>query len=275
MIAHPYNMNSIDTLPVVNILGTGVRGAKQLTLEVIDVIRKSSKVLFFPFEKINKNWLENFLNVPDPENLGDLYKEGARDQDNYRRITERIVEKARNFGDTAVLVPGHPQVGVSWIKNLQKLEEKGEIYLNKFDGISSFDTMINDLSRDPLDYGAVILDANRALLYQLHLDPRMDYYVYHICSVGNERTEYSNLSLHNHLNLFKNFLLKTFPPDHKVKLIRSINKNGKQAIVTNCPISDLEKLSDFITVDSSLFIPGTPVEIINNKFLNVLEKSEG
>ncbi|BBO00308.1 hypothetical protein [Sporolactobacillus terrae] len=135
--------------------------------------------------------------------------------------------------------------------------------------------MINDLSRDPLDYGAVILDANRALLYQLHLDPRMDYYVYHICSVGNERTEYSNLSLHNHLNLFKNFLLKTFPPDHKVKLIRSINKNGKQAIVTNCPISDLEKLSDFITVDSSLFIPGTPVEIINNKFLNVLEKSEG
>lgn len=171
-----------------------------------------------------------------------------------------------------MLVPGNPRLGVSWIDDLEKSKHDGLIQLRIVDGISSFDTMITDLGRDPLEKGTVIIDANRLLLYQLKLEPRMDYFIYHVCSVGTTKTNYSNPSLDNRIDLLKNCLLKSFPPNHEAILVQSGMVPGKGKILTTCSINELENITSKITFSSSLFIPGLQRSTKDNEFSALLRE---
>ncbi|WP_206918487.1 SAM-dependent methyltransferase [Alicyclobacillus suci] len=173
----PYQENNTPSTPIVYVIGAGIRGRKHLTLEAISFLKQASLVLFFPCETISKDWLENNLGVACAESLHALYQDGARDEDNYTRIVNRILESANEVSTVAVLMPGHPRVGVTWIADLEIAKYNGNIQLRVVDGISSVDTMISDLKRDPLEHGALIVDANRILLYNLNLDPRLDHYI--------------------------------------------------------------------------------------------------
>jgi uncharacterized protein YabN with tetrapyrrole methylase and pyrophosphatase domain len=178
-------------------------------------------------------------------------------------------------GSVTVLIPGHPKVGVSWIQDLEKYEYDTEIELKVIDGISSFDTMLTDLRRDPLEQGAVVIDANRMLLYRLNLDPRMDYYIYHVCSVGTSRTHVSNPSLDNGLDLLKSWLLRSFPSDHEVTLVQSDIISGDRSAVETCLLKELEKLASSITFATSLFIRGVQpsFESLDKEFLAMVKQN--
>lgn len=268
------SIESKSFVPNVYVVGAGVRSRKHLTLEAISYLRQASVVLFFPFESISSEWLEDSLGVSKAESLASLYQDGSVDIDNYTRIANKVLEAAQEFGSVAVLIPGHPRVGVSWIQDLECFEREEKIQLRVVDGISSLDTMLTDLGRDPLEHGAVVIDANRMLLYRLQIDPRMDYYIYHICSVGTSKTNYSNPSLGNRLDLLKQWLLRSFPEDHEVMLVESSKIPGKNAVVATCSIGELESLTPLITFATSLFLPGlSPISgPIDNEFLALLKE---
>ncbi|GIM46493.1 hypothetical protein DNHGIG_20420 [Collibacillus ludicampi] len=270
-VRRSYN-KSKNNIPKVYVVGAGVRGRKHLTLEAISYLRKASLVLFFPFESISSEWLVDGLGVSMVESLAPLYQDGAVDAENYKRIINRIISAAQEFGSVAVLVPGHPRVGVSWVRELERRELEGQIQILVVDGISSFDTMITDLGLDPLENGAVVVDANRLLLYRLQLDPRLDYYIYHICSVGTSRTNYSNPALDNKLHYLKQWLLQSFPSNHEVMLIQSSTIQGKSSVLATCPLQELENISSLITFATSLFLPGLRISSkpIDKEFLALL-----
>ena len=263
-----------NSVPRVFVVGAGIRGRKHLTLEALTYLRQASVVLFFPFDSITSEWLEKDLEVAKSESLAPLYQDGSVDVDNYDRISKKILETAQEFGSVAVLIPGHPRVGVSWIQDLEYYDREVKIRLKIIEGISSFDTMLTDLGRDPLEHGAVVIDANRMLLYRLNLDPRMDYYIYHVCSVGTSRTHFSNPALNNRLDLLKNWLLRSFPPNHEVELVQSHTISGKRAIVGTCPLKELEKLTPPITFGTSLFLKGVKPspESLDKEFLAMVTK---
>lgn len=264
-----------DTLPMVNVVGLGVRGRKQITLESLNIIRNSSFVLYFPIEHKLHNWLIEYLDVKNLESLESLYRHGDIDIENYMRITDKIINISKEFGDVTVLLPGHPYVGVTWIKMLNKLASDEVIRLNIFDGISSFDTMITDLKIDPLDHGATIIDANRLLLYKLKIEPKIDLFIYHICSVGNSKTEFNNITQNNHLNSLQVYLENYFTLNHKVVLIGS-NSNSNNGLIIECKLKDLNTLANDINVATSLYIPGldTSLDDIDKTFHNMLRNTK-
>ena len=254
-------------------VGAGVRGIKQLTLESISILSKVDKVLFFPFETITSDWLHDKLKLKNVESLANLYVDGDTDWNNYDRVTKHIIENAANYQEIAVLMPGHPRLGVSWIKKLNNIKNKYKIDLVCIEGISSFDTMFNDMSKDPLDQGSVLIDVNRMLLYELIIEPRMDYYFYHICSTGNTKTNFNNPSLGNNLDLLKNYLLKFYENEHEIILIESKRKNSQNSIAYKTTVENISDLKDHISVATSLFIPGIKEERTSETFSKLLKKS--
>jgi len=116
--------------------------------------------------------------------------------------------------------------------------------------------MINDLKVDPLDHGSTIIDANRLLLYKLKIEPKIDLFIYHICSVGNSRTDYNELSKNNHLSSLQNYLSEFYSDNHKIVLISS-NKKSSHSLIKTYKLKDLIKLGDDITVAKpTLFYQG-------------------
>lgn len=261
-----------DTVDKVFVIGAGIRGKKQLTLEAIARLRNVGNVLFFPCESITYDWLVNDLCLTRVESLEKQYQDKGIDQENYSRITNRVLQSCHEFNEIAVLVPGHPRVGVSWIHNLEKAHIKGEINLKIIDGISSIDTMISDLGRDPLEHGSIIIDANRMLLYRLKIDPRIDHYVYHVCSVGTTQTNMSNPSFQNKLDLLKNILLEYFPKDHQVKFVQSGTVTMEGASILTFPLEKLDEMVYHVTFGTTLYIPGLSFskKDIDPDFLSIL-----
>ncbi|MGE7926850.1 SAM-dependent methyltransferase [Lysinibacillus xylanilyticus] len=256
----------------INILGLGVRGKKQLTLESLSIMRNSDMILYFPMEVNFESWLKESVCIKKAESLAPLYIEGAIDIENYKRIVNRIIEVSESQKNIAILVPGHPYLGVTWVKMLKRVAIEKNINVNFHEGISSFDTMMNDLQVDPLDRGAVILDANRLLLYSLNIEPRMDLFIYHVCSVGNSNTDYDHVKENNNLNVLQKYLMKFYTEDHKVVLIGS-NSKLSNSLTKEVKLKDLDLLDDYITVATSLYIPGVETEKkdINNEFYNLFK----
>lgn len=268
---NPIYTNS-EPVPIINIIGMGVRGRKQLTLESIKTIKGSSFILFFSMEKSLQEWLSNTLEISQSESLDALYKHGDIDKENYKRISNKITNMGEKYRNISVLVPGHPYIGVTWIRELDELAKKNLIHINVLEGISSFDTMINDLKVDPLDHGSTIVDANRLLLFQLKIETKIDLYIYHVCSIGNSRTDYNQVSLRNNLKLLQSYLSKFYALDQKIILIGSTHI-ASDGLMLSCMLSDLYTFESEITVATSLFIPGleTSKKDIDEKFYEILK----
>src|SRR6266540_2093615 len=137
----------------IRVVGYGVRVVKHLTFEAIEHIQAASKVLYFPTIMSEMQWLLERLQVGQHEDLSPLYFDGGRDVENYERVVTKVVSDARLYGDVAFLLPGHPRIGVTPLSWLEGNHQYSDIEVKVSEGVSSFDTMINDLKRDPLEHG--------------------------------------------------------------------------------------------------------------------------
>lgn len=254
---------------MIRFAGYGIRGFAQLTLEAIEEIRASKKVLYLG----QKDHYFDQLNIADSESLSSLYKNGSNDLENYNRILDKILKDAESYGDVCVLYPGHPRVGVTVLQWLEKLKVKGEIELRVIPGISSFDTMMNDLSRDPLEKGSIIIDANRLLLFKHPIDPTIDYYIYHVCSVGTAKTHFKDASQNNHIQFLKNHLLTAFSSTSEIVLIQSSEKFELGVKITRSKLGDLDRMLNQINFSTSLFIPGIRPKQVDESFLELIDPS--
>ena len=252
---------------IVRVIGFGIKGFSQLTLEAVEELKQAKKILYLGrrdsyFDKIGLESTESLLS---------LYKNGASDVENYDRIFSKILKDAEIYGDIAMLYPGHPRVGVTVLQWLTKIAGEGRIQLRVLPGISSFDTMMNDLARDPLEKGSIIMDANRLILFNHTLDPALDLYIYHVCSVGTRHTNFKDASKDNQIKYLREHLLHFYPSTWEVILIRSSEKEGRAPDLISGTIGSLESLLNEINFSTSLFIPGMRPRQVNKHFLKTIE----
>ena len=166
------------------IIGLGICGTQQLSLEGKARLLQARKVGCLPTIPLTLHESLGNFGLPPIEDFGAFYRDGDVDEVNYQRLFDKVVADCRKYGDVALLVPGHPRIGVTLVQWLELRKQELQLKLEVFPGISSFDTMINDLSHDPLERGSVLVDANRLLLFEYHIEPSLDYYIYHVCSIG-------------------------------------------------------------------------------------------
>ncbi len=252
----------------ISIIGAGIKGLEQITIEALQKIITSEKVLTFctiPPEFA----FQHKIDLSKVEYIGDLYHDQAIDEDNYMRIVSKIKLESQNNSNVAVIVAGHPRIGVTFVQWMDRESNKYEF--RTIPGVSSFDTMLNDLKRDPIERGTQILEANRILLFKQDINPTLDTYIYHVCSIGNRRTDYVDPVSHNQAVLLRNHLLKHFHPQHDVILIESANGSNQETSKHNGTVESLVDLLSSVTYSSTLFIPAAVPKTYDRNFLEFLK----
>jgi hypothetical protein len=241
---------------LVRVCGVGIRAAQHITVETINHIKAARHVLYFPTAPGELEWLFKRLGQDSIESIASLYVDGDIDTVNYERIVTRVLEAAREKEDVAFVMSGHPRVGVTTLAWLESRMGTHGADVVVSEAVSSFDAMMNDLKRDPLEHGTLIVDANRMLLFNYILDPQLDVYVYHICSVGTTRTRYGDPGSQNRVHLLRDILLRFYQPDHPFVLLSSEQTAGLGRVRITGTIGKLEEIQDTASFASTLFIPG-------------------
>lgn len=255
------------------IIGLGINNVSHLTLEGVEQLKRAKKILFLSSDPNGLTCLLHQFNIDSIEDLQSLYKDLEQDENNYRNIESKILQDCVDFNDVALLLPGHPQVGVTIVQRLQDRGKQSELNIVMTPGISSFDSMATDLKRDPLEYGSVIVDANRLLLFEYQMEPAIDCYIYHVCSVATSRISMRNPALGNQLNLLQQHLLRFYTPESRVVLICSSIKENIPTQMIDGTVSRLCDLLPHIHFGTTLFIPGRRSESLSKTYLKLLKNN--
>lgn len=107
------------------VVGQGIRAFEQITLEGLRALQSAKKVLYLSVNDSKE--VKSFLlgsGVHYSENIKTLYEDAALDQENYQRLLNKILEESKEHLDVALLLPGHPRVGVTlvkWLENEKKI----------------------------------------------------------------------------------------------------------------------------------------------------------
>lgn len=264
-------MYATGNQPSLTIVGMGVQGLSQITLQGIEALRNVKIVTYWQASDADVLPFFKNIGVDNFENLNSLYIDGAHDQANYDRIYDRITAAIAEFEHVAFFVYGHPRVGISLTAPLERWCKDNNATCRVVIAPSSFDTMCNDLHLDPLERGTVLLDANRLLLLQFQIEVSLNYFIYHICSVGTAKTHFSNPHINNRLDLLANYLRSYYPSSHPVALVSSATATNHDPKLTQFSLAELERHIDSIDFATTLFVPAANPRQVDRHFLELLQ----
>ncbi len=259
-----------------NLVGVGVADLEQVTLEGLRIIKESDLVIAFQISEKCMLEFATKYELKKVEYIDSLYKNDAKDNDNYEEIFTHILNRLNQFHNISILIQGHPMLGVTLTQRLNKLVKKG-IEVNVIAAPSSLDNIVIDNMRDPLELGSTIIDANRLLLFQLNLNPSIDTYIYHVCSVGTSKTSFEEPWKSNRIDLLERHLLKYYNKETDIELIYS---NGKKHTSSNqiqasqkvrLKLCQLQNFIKDIHYGMTLYIPGKMSLKFDKVFLELLK----
>lgn len=252
-----------------HLIGAGVSPDLHFTRLGMKQIANADCVVYYADPRLEKVFDE--AGVKNRVTLDDLYPHGGVDDDSYQAVLNRIVCLLEDHDYVVFVQQGNPRLGVTLADMLNETSKVEGFEFDIFPGISSLDTLIIDTDRDPLEYGSVIIDANRLILFSHRICPEFDYYIYHICSVGTRKTNIDDPSVDNSIGLLQQHLLSAYPPDHLCKIIESNGGGvGSASIVVEVQIQDLPSALDEVTFGTTLFIPSIGRPPVNQAVLDLM-----
>ena len=254
------------------VAGLGIKDLLQMTIEARQALLEADQVLYLGTEpERHLPQLEGW-GIKNIRSILELYVNGDVDDQNYQRLYQETLRTAQAHARTVLIVPGHPRIGVTLVQRLVKNPQDLDVQV--LPGISSFDTMINDLARDPLEKGSIIVDANRMLLFEMIWPSSMDCYLYHVCSVGTRKVHVYNAQKDNAWDFLKAHLLKIYAPHTEVQLVSSATRAERAPQKFSAPLNELESLKPFVHFGTTMYIAGENPKRINKEFYDHL-KGEG
>lgn len=258
-----------DRPKCVHLIGAGVSPDLHFTRLGMKQVTEADCVVYYADPSLERIFDE--AGVKNRITLDDLYPHGGVDDDSYQAVLNRIVNLLSKLDYIVFVQQGNPRLGVTLTDMLKEASDVEGFEFDVFPGISSLDTLIIDTDRDPLEFGSVIIDANRLILFSNKLCPEFDYYIYHICSVGTRKTNIDDPSADNAIGLLQEHLLSAYPPEHMCKIIESNGAGvGSASIVVEVAIKDLPSALDDVTFGTTLFIPSVGRPPVNQTVLDLM-----
>ncbi len=253
------------------LVGIGTKGLEQVTLEGLKTLKRAEKILSFQVRPYDMLAFVDEHDLVDPEFIDDLYQDEALDNDNYARILSKVKNDAQDFSTVAVLIQGHPLLGVTIS---QRLKSMPGVKVEAIAAPSSLDNLFIERWRDPLELGSLMIDANRLLLFNQTLNPEIDTYVYHVCSVGNSATDFTTPWRGNRLELLQTQLLKFWPTDHVIEFLHSPSDEKTKLTGALCvcttTVGEMHTQVREVHFGMTLLVPGVRPQNFDRSFLQLL-----
>jgi uncharacterized protein YabN with tetrapyrrole methylase and pyrophosphatase domain len=253
----------------ITVIGRGMNSEQHLTLAGVRALREAGKVIGIEPETAAWLALREEFQLPAVEDISHLYRPDSRDVENYERFVARALELSAEHPRLALLVAGHPRLGVSFLQTLPARLPAGT-ELEVIEGISSFDVLLNDLALDPIERGTAMIDVNRMLLFRYELEPATAAFFYHVCSVANSVTTFDSPEKNGRLSLLSDYLQKFYPANKEIFLCRASNGPSFPATRTALKLSELAGAAAEIDFSSTLFVPPELPTKLDREFLALL-----
>lgn len=247
------------------VIGSGMVSSLQLTREHEQILETvETGYLLTPLPEVREFVSDRCESTVD---LTAEYDVGGVRTDSYERMVDRVIDGAETADEpVALIVYGHPSVGVTPTTLLRDRTGSRDLTLEILPGISSLDCLYVDLDLNPLDRGVQIYEATTLLVDDISLAPLTPALLMQVGLVGTRLYSPHGSSPERFLPL-KEHLLQFYPPDHEVCLARTATLPVAESEQIRFRLDDLETMADDVDATHTLYLP--PVEdrsVENEKF---------
>lgn len=255
--------------PKLLLVGTGVRGLSQMTVETVSALRGLDVLFSLHGGKDVTRALKGLSR--DVRDLTTLYKDKALDLKVYEAIVSRVKGALRGDRTVGVVFHGHPLLYSNPAQMLIAHCESAGVELEVMSGVSSMDGIFTALKTDVGATGLQVFDVNRLLLYRLRPATHTPCLLFQIGSFGSALI---TRKLDNAVGRFKpleRYLRRVYPAGHPAFVVECASEPGRADSVLKTTVDGLDKVAARINYNSTLYIPaGTRPPRPDPRFLKTL-----
>lgn len=229
------------------LVGTGINGLKQITVEAMETLRKC-RIVFHTTEE-HKGLLKLNSNVVD---LGADYWTNEDREIVYRRLAKRIMDETKNGPGVASVIYGHPLFFDDVHMKLLKRSKRNGTHCVALPGISSLDTLSVDLGIDYGD-GLQVLEATDMVENKIRINPKLHSIILQLGEFGTETTDDAPPDRPGQFLPLEKYLGKFFPANHR--LVVAFSDDGDGAYLLKTRVNKLDSHRQRAFVGTTLYVP--------------------
>lgn len=232
------------------IVGTGIKGIAQCTLEAKGWIETADIVLTLVGDSITEAWIEDI--AQRTQSLQECYRQGKSRADVYALMTDRILTEVRKGQTVCAAFYGHPGMFVRPAHtSIMKARQEG-FDARMLPGISALDSLFADLGFDPAEAGLQTYSAVDFFLRAPNIEPSCGLVLWQI-GVFGEQSHTTPAHSNAPLQQLVTALSDSFAPDHEVILYQAAIYAIGAPSIRACALKDLPHMK--LTQESTLYIP--------------------
>jgi uncharacterized protein YabN with tetrapyrrole methylase and pyrophosphatase domain len=240
--------------PDIYLLGSGIYSFHDITLLTQHILAEKCRTVYCLHDLPS---LEKYLEklVGRVQNLMPLYYRDGRDRgDIYDDIVGHVLATPEEQRPAALLLHGHPLVYSTISQRLIAACAGAGLTLEIVPGVSSLDRMFVDLKLDIGEEGVQIYNAGGMLARDTELNPSAGCFILQIGALTPAATRAAT-SRPEEISRLKNYLLKFYPPDHRVSVVESAVETGFESRVTEIELERLDELDAAFNYNASMYLP--------------------
>ncbi len=242
-----------SSLADIYLLGLGIRGMRQVSLETLAALRRCRIVLHLSDQHRALKRLH-----PRVVNLARFYWTGDEREEVYARLVRLILEEVARGPGVGVVTYGHPLLLDDVSLQLLAIARKRRLRAIALPAISCLDALSIDLGTD-FGYGLQLFEASHLVASDLSMNPRIEALILQLGEFGESRTSDALRSRAGRFLPLENHLRKFYPPDHRLVIAFSDDAYiGRRLFKTT--LSRLEASRGRIFPGSTLYLPAMGAE---------------
>ena len=233
------------------VVGVGINGPPQTTLEAAESIRTAEKVFYVVPDPVTALWIRR-LN-PTATTLDDLYAEGKDRYRTYQEMTNRMVAAVMDGYTVCAVFYGHPGVLVKsshWA--IRKVRRLGH-YAKMAPGVSAEACMFADLGVNPGDAGVQSYEATDFLASRRRIDPTANVVLWQAGVIGEASVRPGMHARPERLQRLAARLLRQYPAGHRLVIYEGATFAANRPIVQRVRLDKLARSTVFS--GATIFIP--------------------
>ena len=234
------------------ILGLGIRGLRQVTLETLEVLERCRIVLHLTQQH------EALARInPRLVDLEDDYWTGEERGVVYERLVRLVLAEVARGPEVAVVFYGHPMIFDDVTLALVRRSKRRGLRCRVLPAVSCLDTLCIDLGID-YGYGLQVFEATTLVTHRQPLSPELDALVLQLGEFGTDRTADTILDHAGRFTPLVEHLRRFYPGDHRAVIAFSDDGEMAKPRLLRTRIDELDAHARRIFPGVTLYLPAAP-----------------
>lgn len=233
------------------IVGSGIKGMSQITLEAKGWIETAEKLFYLVSEPVTQSWIKRIR--PDGVNLHHLYSGKKMRMETYRDMRDLILASVREGKTVCAVFYGHPGVFALPPHASIRMARAEGYQAEMLAGVSAEDCLFADLGIDPSSHGLQSFEATELLLSNRDLNTSTHVAIWQVGVVGDPGFDPSGNFSNKNTSLLREYLSKFYGENYFVYDYLGSSFAHIDPQIYKIKIGDIG--SHIFHVNSTLYIP--------------------